>query len=130
MVSSPLPYVAVPESFELPPGANFRGPSGVAFNSRGNIFVLHRGPMPLMEFDPDGNFIRGLGDGLFERPHGLRIDAQDNIWATDIAAHLVYRFNPTGRLEMVLGCKNRPGEGHEVGHLRRFKGHNAARLAR
>ena len=47
----PLPYIAVPESFKLPPGANFGGTSGVAFNSKGNIFVLHRGPMPMMEFD-------------------------------------------------------------------------------
>ena len=43
---------------------------------RAHLFVLHRGPMPLMEFDPDGNFVRGWGDGLFDRPHGLRIDAR------------------------------------------------------
>src|SRR5579862_3006348 len=122
----PLPYIAVPESFRLPAHANFGGTSGIAFNSKGNIFVIHRGPMPLMEFDPDGNFIRGFGDGLFERPHGLRIDADDNIWATDVAAHLVYRFNPSGRLEMVLGCKNRPGEWHEYGHLRLFNEPNEA----
>jgi sugar lactone lactonase YvrE len=119
-------YIPVPEAFKLPPGANFGGTSGVAFNSKGNIFVIHRGPMPLMEFDPDGKFVRGFGDGLFERPHGLRIDADDNIWATDVAAHLVYRFNPAGRLEMVLGCKNRPGEWHEYGHLRLFNEPNEA----
>ena len=118
MSSAPLPYIAVPESFKLPPGANFGGTSGVAFNSKGNIFVLHRGPMPLMEFGPDGDFIRGFGDGLFDRPHGLRIDAQDNIWATDVAANLVYKFNPSGRLEMLLGVKGRTGEWHPAGHLR------------
>jgi sugar lactone lactonase YvrE len=118
MAPPSLPYSAVPESFDLPPGANFGGTSGVAFNSKGNIFVIHRGPMPLMEFDPDGNFVRGFGDGLFDRPHGLRIDAQDNIWATDVAANLVYKFNPSGRLEMVLGVKGRSGEWHPGGHLR------------
>ena len=71
--------------------------------------MLHRGPKPLMEFDPDGNFIRGWGDGLFDRPHGLRIDAQDNIWATDVASHVAYKFNPSGRLEMVLGVRGRAG---------------------
>jgi streptogramin lyase len=126
MASAPLPYIAVPESFHLPSGANFGGTSGIAFNSKGNIFVLHRGPMPLMEFDPDGHFIRGFGDGLFERPHGLRIDAQDNIWATDVAAHLVYKFNPSGRLEMLLGCKGRTGEWHPAGHLRVFDEPNEA----
>jgi 6-bladed beta-propeller len=118
MPPPPLPYTAVPESFRLPPGANFGGTSGIAFNSQGNIFVLHRGPMPLMEFDADGAFLRGFGDGLFERPHGLRIDADDNIWATDVAANLVYKFNPGGRLVMVLGCKGQTGEWHPYGHLR------------
>ncbi len=116
----------MPESFRLPAHANFGGTSGIAFNSKGNIFVIHRGPMPLMEFDPDGHFIRGFGDGLFERPHGLRIDAEDNIWATDVAGHVVYKFNPAGRLEMVLGCKSRPGEWHEFGHLRLFNEPNEA----
>jgi sugar lactone lactonase YvrE len=121
-----LPYVAVPESFKLPPGVNFGGTSGVAFNSRGNIFVIHRGPMPVMEFDADGNFIRGFGDGLFDRPHGLRIDAQDNIWTTDVAMNLAYKFNPSGRLEMVLGVKGRTGDWHPGGHLRLFHEPNEA----
>src|SRR4026209_2333031 len=91
-----LDYIPLPEAFNLPAHANFGGTSGIAFNSKGNIFIIHRGPMPLMEFDPDGNFIRGFGDGLFERPHGLRIDAADNIWTTDVAGHVVYKFNPAG----------------------------------
>ncbi len=105
---------------------NFGGTSGVAFNSQGHIFVLHRGPLPLMEFDPDGNFVRGFGDGMFERPHGLRIDADDNIWATDVAANLVYKFNPQGRLTMVLGCRGWTGEWHPFGHLRLFHEPNEA----
>src|SRR3981189_2400153 len=116
----PLPYVAVAESFKLRPGANLGGTSGIAFNSKGNIFVIHRGPMPLMEFDPDGNFIRGFGDGLFDRPHGLRIDAQDNIWATDVASHVVYKFSPEGRILLVLGVRGNAGEMHQYGHLRLF----------
>ena len=113
-----LPYVAIADAFKLPPGMNFRGTSGVAFNSKGNIFVIHRGPMSVMEFDPDGNFIRGFGDGLFERAHGLRIDTQDNVWATDVASNLAYQFDPDGRLQMVLGVKGHSGEWHPFGHLR------------
>ncbi len=90
------------------------------------MFVIHRGPMPLMEFDADGNFIRGFGDGLFERPHGLRIDSDDNIWATDVAANMVYRFDPSGRLTMVLGVKGQTGEWHPYGHLRLFNEPNEA----
>lgn len=115
-----LDYVAVPESFKLPAGMNFGGTSGIAINPHGHLFVLHRGPMPLMEFDADGNFIRGWGDGMFDRPHGLRIDSQGNIWATDVASHVAYKFTPSGRLEMVLGVRGRAGEMHDYGHLRLF----------
>jgi sugar lactone lactonase YvrE len=113
-------YVPVPDDFELPANMNFGGVSGVAINSKGHIFLLHRGPGPLMEFDADGKFIRAMGDGLFDRPHGLRIDAEDNIWTTDVAGHVVYKFSPAGRVLMVLGVRGRPGEWHDFGHLRLF----------
>ena len=126
MSPPPLPYVAVPESFTLPPNMNFGGTSGVAFNSKAHIFVIHRGPMPLMEFNADGNFIRGFGDGMFTRPHGLRIDKDDNIWATDVADNMVYKFAPSGRLTMVLGVKGQTGEWHPYKHLRLFHEPNEA----
>ena len=110
----------VADIFNLPENANFGSTAGVAVNSMGNIIVLNRGPLPLMEFDANGKFIRAFGQGLFDRPHGLRIDAADNIWATDVAGHVVYKFNPSGRLDMVLGARGRPGEWHEFGNLRLF----------
>ena len=92
----PLDYVAVPESFTLPAGMTPGSTSGVAINSKGHVFILHRGPDPLMEFDPGGKFIRAFGAGFFDRPHGLRIDAQDNIWATDVATHRGLQVQPGG----------------------------------
>ena len=116
----PLDYVAVPDSFSLPAGMTLGSTSGVAINSKGHIVVLHRGPDPLMEFDPGGKFVRAFGNGFFDRPHGLRIDAQDNIWATDVATHVVYKFSPEGRILLVLGVRGNAGEMHPYGHLRLF----------
>ena len=116
----PLDYVAVPDDFIMPPGMNMGSTSAVAINSKGNIFVLARGPNPVMEFDSSGKFIRAFGQGLFDRPHGLRIDSADNIWATDVASHVVYKFNPEGRIQMVLGVRGSAGEMHAYGHLRLF----------
>jgi hypothetical protein len=56
---------------------NFGGTSGVAFNSRGHIFIIHRGAMPVMAFDPEGHFIRHFGNGKFVRPHRLRIEVSN-----------------------------------------------------
>jgi DNA-binding beta-propeller fold protein YncE len=113
-------YIPVPHEFELPANMNFGSVSGVAINSKGHVFLLHRGPSPLMEFTAEGQFVRALGDGLYDRPHGLRIDAEDNIWTTDVGGHVVYKFNPAGRIQMVLGVRGRPGDWHDFGHLKLF----------
>ena len=115
-----LGYQPVPDIFDLPQGMNFGECSGVAINSKGHIFVLNRGTHALMEFDGDGRFVRSLADGMFTRGHGLRIDAGDNIWATDVGSHFVVKFNPKGRILMVLGTRGRASEWHPAGHMRCF----------
>jgi len=115
-----LGYIPVPDVFTLPQGMNFGACSGVALNSKGHIFVLNRGIHALMEFDGEGHYIRTLAHDVFTRPHGLRIDGEDNIWATDVGSHIVVKMNPQGRILMVLGVRNLAGEWHQAGHLRAF----------
>jgi sugar lactone lactonase YvrE len=122
-------YIPVPDAFELPANMNFGSVSGVAINSKGHVFLLHRGPSPLMEFTADGRFVRALGDGLYDRPHGLRIDTEDNIWTTDVGGHVVYKFSPAGRILMVLGVRGRPGDWHDFGHLKLFNEPNDIGIA-
>src|SRR5262249_13878281 len=82
-----LDYVVAPEPFSLPAGTTLAGAAAaVAFDSKGHLFVLTRGNPSLYEFDNNGKFIRSFGDGLFTRSHGLRIDKEGNIWATDVGA--------------------------------------------
>ena len=64
----------------------------VAFDSKGHLFVLSRGANPITEFDENGKFIRTFGEGLFTRSHGIRIDKDGNIWATDVGAHTVMKL--------------------------------------
>ena len=124
-----LDYRPVADVFNLPANVNFGSTSSVAVNSKGNIIVLNRGPQPLMEFDANGKFIRAFGEGLFARPHGLRIDAEDNIWATDGGDHVVYKFNHEGRMQMVLGLKGTAGEWHPATPLRLFTEPNDIAIA-
>ena len=39
-----------------------------------------------------------MGQGLygFNMAHGLRVDAQDNIWAVDEGTDMVIKFDPRG----------------------------------
>ena len=106
-----LGYKAIPDFFETPPGAAVGEASGVALNSNGHIFLFQRARPMLAEYDDRGKFIRSLGEGLFQHPHGLRIDADDNLWTTDDESHVVLKLDPAGRVLMVLGKKGRGEDG-------------------
>src|SRR5690348_2021143 len=79
-----LDYVAVPDAVTLPAGTTMGPPASVAFDSKGHMIVLNRGPQALMEFDENGKFIRVIGDTMFTRTHGFRIDGDGNYWVTDV----------------------------------------------
>jgi streptogramin lyase len=105
-----LAYKVVPEFFEYPADWVAGEASGVAVNSRGHIFLFQRAKPMLSEFDAHGHYVRSLGEGLFDHPHGLRIDSKDNIWTTDDTNHTVLKLSPAGRVLLVLGRRNSGGE--------------------
>ena len=100
----------VPGFFKMPEGAVAGEASGVAVNSKGHIFLFQRTEPMLSEYDAKGVFVRSLGAGLFTHPHGLRIDAEDNIWTTDDGSHVVLKLDPTGKVLLVLGKTHTAGE--------------------
>jgi NHL repeat-containing protein len=96
---------------------------GVGANSKGQIFVytrtghpyatlgdnrtFARGGSKLFQFDQTGKFVRELGQDVygFNAAIGLRVDPQDNVWTIDAAASQVVKFDPEGRVALVLGRK-------------------------
>lgn len=96
---------------------------GVGQNSKGQIFVytrtghfyatigdnrtFSRYGSKLFQFDRTGKFERELGQDVygFNTATGLRIDPQDNIWTIDDSASQVVKFDPQGRIALVLGRK-------------------------
>ena len=105
-----LPYQVVPNFFKFPKGWVAGEASAVAVNSKGHIFLFHRTKPMLAEYDAEGNFVQSIGEGLFTHPHGLRIDADDNIWTTDDGSHLVLKLDPAGNVLLVLGRLNTAAE--------------------
>ncbi|MGC2517849.1 MAG: peptidyl-alpha-hydroxyglycine alpha-amidating lyase family protein [Burkholderiales bacterium] len=110
-------FESVPNFLKLPKDLYLGEATGVAVNSRGHVFVFSRGntngpayaasAAQLLEFGPDGRFIREIGKNLYAWAfaHTVRIDRQDNIWAVDKGSDMVVKFNPQGRVVMVFGRK-------------------------
>jgi hypothetical protein len=112
-----IPFDSVPNVLKLPKDLYLGEVTGVAVNSKGNIFVLSRGnttgpayaaaAAQLLEFDRDGKFLREIGHNLYAWSfgHSVRVDRDDNIWAVDKGSDMVIKFNPQGQVVMVFGRK-------------------------
>src|SRR5436190_21982379 len=111
-----LDYVAVANPLPVPDAAAMGASSDVAFDAKGHLYVLSRGTKPLTEFDENGKFVRAFGDGLFTRSHGIRIDKDGNIWATDVGAHTVMKLSPQGQVLLTLGEKGQAGAWDDATH--------------
>jgi DNA-binding beta-propeller fold protein YncE len=112
----------------LPEGRMLGGVAGVGVDSRGNVFVFHRGSRtwsadalattPIAEptvavFDgKSGVLLQEWGAGLFAMPHGLTVDAEDNVWLTDVALQQVFKFSHDGRPLLTLGERGVAGKDH------------------
>jgi len=114
----PLGYQAVETGLSLPDGITLGASSGVAFDAQGHMWVLNRGQHPLMEFDAKGTYLRSMGEGLYNRAHGLRIAPDGSIWTTDVQGHTVMKMNTKGELLLTLGTRGQPGVWDEAAGTR------------
>ena len=87
---------------------------------------------PILEFDRSGALLRSFGTGLFAYPHGFTIDADGNIWTTDVndeatvlgmpatnahgllMGHEVLKLSPTGQILLTLGKQGVAGNGTDT----------------
>ena len=95
----------------LPDGYTLGQAAGVEVDSHNHVWVFHRGKRPVLCIDGDsGKILQSWGDGLFDSPHGLTVDPDDNIWVTDNVSHLVSKFSHDGKPLMTLGTKGVAGQ--------------------
>jgi sugar lactone lactonase YvrE len=118
-----IQYDANPSPLTMPDNIHLGEVAGVATNSRGDIYVYTRTGNPtitigtaravshgggrLFQFDRNGKFVREIGQGIygFLQPQQVRVDPQDNVWIVDQMSTQVIKFDPNGRVQMVLSRK-------------------------
>jgi hypothetical protein len=118
-----IPFTANASLLQTPADVYVGEVAGVGANSRGQIYVYTRTGHPyatlgdnrtfahggsrLFVFDATGKYLREWGQDVygFNAAIGLRVDPQDNVWTIDVAANQVVKFDPEGRIALVLGRK-------------------------
>lgn len=104
----------------------------VAVNAKGDrLYAFRRSDPPFLQIDvATGKILKEWGAGTIVWAHGLYVDKDNNLWATDatvandvpeltkqlkpaLAAgygHQVFKFSPEGKVLMTLGTKGVAGE--------------------
>ena len=118
-----IKFDSVPNALQLPAGIYLGEVGGVATNSHGDVFVYTRTGHPtvtigtarpfahggsrLFQFDRNGKFVREIGKDTygFMVASQVRVDSSDNIWVVDEMTNMVIKFDPQGRVVMLLGRK-------------------------
>lgn len=94
-----LPLEQVPLAVALPDSESLGTVSSVAAGRDGVIYILQRGDKadPVIAVNRDGRVLRSWGHGMFTVPHGIRVDANGNIWTVDAGSSMVLKFSPEGK---------------------------------
>src|SRR5262245_59763688 len=84
--------------------------SWVAADRNGLTYLLQRGDKadPVIVVDRSGKIVRSWGKGMYTTPHAIRIDPRGNVWTTDAASSMVYKFSPEGQLLMKIEVGGQP----------------------
>jgi len=84
--------------------------SWVTSSPDGLIYLLQRGDKadPVIAIDKSGKIVRSWGKGMYTMPHAIRVDPQGNVWTTDAASSMVYKFKPDGTLLLKIEVGGQP----------------------
>jgi len=77
-------------------------PTGVAVDSKGNVFVTDLNTHSVHRFKSDGKLLfkwgaQGSRDGEFDKPACVAVDLKGNVYVVDSANHRIQKFDSAGR---------------------------------
>jgi len=95
------------------------GPSYIAANQSGDIYVADCDNNRIQKFDTNGKFLckwgsKGRGYGQFISPYGVAVDKAGDVYVTDPGNHRVQKFDSNGNFLCTWG-KYGEGDGEFIG---------------
>ena len=109
-------YIGGPGKPGQHPNGTFSGPTNVALDHQGNLYVADTGNYRIQVFDPTGKFVRLFGiqgdsPGEFIRPKGIALDSDGHVYVADAEFNNFQVFSPQGRPLLAVGVLGqKPGQ--------------------
>ncbi len=99
-------YEEISNWAQLPNGWELGEVVDIAVDKQDRVYIFSRGNHPVILFERDGRFIQSWGEGLFNRPHGITIDKNGDLYCADDDGHWIGRFTAEGKLLSSFGKRN------------------------
>jgi len=113
--------------------ARFRGPSGVAVDAAGTVYVADRGNYTIRKITPTGEVTTlaglagqgGISDGTgsearFGLASGIAADTAGTVYVADTTSHTIRQITPAGVVTTLAGLAEHPGFADGTGGAARF----------
>lgn len=98
-------YGKIPKCFE------FTMYSGGCCDREDNLFLSTRdADHPIMMLDPEGNYIKDFGKGMFRETHTLCVTPDDTLLCVDVLNHTLVELEKDGRLIRHIGNPGVPSD--------------------
>lgn len=92
---------AVTVAVQQPFLRNLSSPVGMAYDSRGNLYIANWSASTVEKIAPNGE--RGVFTSDVASPSGLAVDGRDNVYVASYSQDAVYRFAPDGKGGLFAG---------------------------
>jgi len=116
------------------PAARFNGPTGMAADNAGNVYVTDLWNNTIRKITPGGavttlggtaDFPPGSADGTgpaarFSHPNGIAVDATGSVYVADTDNHTIRKITPDGVVSTLAGMANLSGRADGIGQAARF----------
>ena len=121
---APLNSTDILESKNIGMSVSFNSPTGLAIDTKGNLYVVDSGNHRVLKFDSEGNLSlefgkHGKGEGEFNFHEdkgticGISVDNQGNVFVVDKGNYRIQKFDSNGNFLMAWGSKG-TGDGQFI----------------